>query len=192
MNKAFLLSVFVVLSLSLNAQDTEPSAIHAVKVSYGWNTYQEIPTIFTDPDETLYYAGDLNVTGVYALSYTQKQPYSDYEFGLTLGYEQTSAPLFEDQDQVGSYSVDHYLILAQLHFDYWTSGNWRLGANLFLGGGWDDASFTEGLERFTYTQVDYHYQIDAVSLSYGDMLGAEINAGYGALGYVRGGIYYRF
>ncbi|NVK04423.1 MAG: hypothetical protein HWD92_06345 [Flavobacteriia bacterium] len=192
MNKAiyFLASMF--LCLSASAQDEGESSIHTVKATYGWNTYQEIPTGFRDQDETLFYAGEISVTGVYALSWTVKQPYSNYEFGLSVGYERSSAPLFRDQSQVGSYNVDHYLILGQMHFDYWTSDKWRLGANFFLGGGWDSGNFSEGVERFNYTQVDYHYQIDALSLSYGEKVGFELNAGYGALGYIRGGFFHRF
>lgn len=182
----------LVLSFASKAQDAEPSNIHTIKLGYGWSTYQEIPTGFSEPDGPNYTAGEISRTGVFALSWTSKKPYSDYEFGLTVGYEQSSGPIRFDGNPFGSYSVDHFLILGQMHFDYWTNDQWKLGANFFLGGGWDAAHFSEGLEQFTYTQVDYHYQIDAFTVSYGERVGIEFCAGYGALGYLRGGFFHRF
>lgn len=181
----------IVCSFSVIAQEEEPKD-YSMRLQYGYSSYQEIPTIFENEANGRHSSSNLRRTGVYVLSATTGPTDYRYQFGVNLGYEISYTDLTQNGVSSGDLSVYHYTIMGQFRWYYFATEKWRIGGDFYLGAGWDRGEFSEGLEDFNYTQVDYHYQIDPVSISYGNKWGIEVTGGIGALGIVRGGMFFNF
>lgn len=181
----------LLLSFSSLAQDEE-KRVHEIRIGAGYSSYQEIPVAFESPGGEQFIIANRNSSLVYYANWSTGPQYSGFRVGFDFGYERSDGDVSQSDDVVGAYYIHHATLMGLFGWDYYSSGKWRLGGNLLIGGGVDIGRFNPSLNELDYTQYDYHYQLDPVVIGYGGDFGIEVMAGYGARGYVRANLYYRF
>ena len=194
--KALIVIAFL-LSMAVKAQEDSERPDILVNVMLGYDSYQELPSAFqVDPNAAETYAvRNLAKSFVFSTGVSIAPKGMNFQYGFNLAYENGAADLEEGTDIYrGAYSVAHYTFLGHFKWDYWSTDDnvFSIGGGLYLGMGLDIGTFTEEVPDFSYSQADYHYQLDPINIRVGNSFGLEVSGGYGVLGYVRGGFFYRF
>ncbi|NVK26819.1 MAG: hypothetical protein HWE14_02180 [Flavobacteriia bacterium] len=185
------LFVGMFLSTYTFGQD-EAKRMHEIRIGAGYSSYQEIPVVFSNPADEQFIIANRNSSLVYYADWSTGPENTGYRVGLDFGYERSDGDVTQSNEVVGAFYVHHITMMGMFAWDYYSSGNWRLGGNLLIGGGVDLGRFNPSLSDLDYSQYDFHYQIDPFVIGYGGDFGIEVMVGYGARGYVRTNLYYRF
>ncbi len=196
MKGILLATLFSLASLLVYSQDAERNSSLLISVNVGHNSYQELPSAFQlNSSADAYSVTNLQSSLIFAGGVSWVPEGLKFQYGLTFSYESALSDLQEGTSTyANAFSVQHYTFLAHFKWDYCRTRNelFSIGGGLYLGLGTDVATFSEDVPEFDYTQTDYHYHLDPLSIRVGKSYGIEASVGYGVLGVVRGGFFYSF
>lgn len=193
MKKILFTALLIQMTLVVSAQRDESPFVNRFRAGAGFFSYQILPIQFEDPQTgDIYRRGDRMASPVYYLGWTKSTANRTLHYGVNLGYELSTADLTSNGETfLGGMEVQHWTFMGVLKWDYWKSDKFYIGGGAMLGFGMDIAKFSNDVPNFNYTTYDYHYQLDGLSLRIGRSYGIEAAVGYGALGAVRAGVFYR-
>lgn len=163
-----------------------------VGFSVGYNSYQSVPSDFINTDDNITYSRINTVsTPVLMAHYSRDLNDGLVTLNADLSLERSTSDLKEDNTTYeSSLFLTHVTLTAGLEWYYYRTERFYLGSGVLIGFGVDNGVFGDEIrEDFDYTQYDYHFQVDALTLRYGRKYGVSVAGGYGVLGNVRAGVF---
>ncbi|GGH66980.1 hypothetical protein [Phaeocystidibacter marisrubri] len=184
-------AVLSLLSVFVYGQE-EVLPIQRVGLSVGYHSYQTVPSAFINEDDDVTFLRTNTVsTPVLLFHYGRDVSDGMVTLNVNLSLERSTSDLVSgNATYESSLFLTHLTVTAGLEWYYYRTEYFYLGSGVLVGFGMDNGVFSKEVRQdFDYTQYDYHYQVDALSMRYGRKYGVSLSGGYGVLGNVRAGIF---